>query len=193
MSTDLAVEIVTGSHRRVRALLDELARKPRISERIQAGQLRARQELVAAVEAGHLPEVALRERYLWPVVTGSWPDGRGVRRELVRQGRAIEHLLVKLRWFGDRDSEIDDVLDRLHVAIREQLRFEEEQLARHRRDPGRPDLARVARRMDRNRWRMPTRPHPDLPLAPWVARPLRLALFLVDGAVDATRFRATGS
>lgn len=188
-----AAGTVLAQHRAVRAVLDALAAQPRVTEQIQAGQLRNRQELLSALAATYAPGEALRERYLWPAVTAGWRDGRGIRAELRRQSRAIEHLMVKLRWFGDRDAEIDDVLAELDDALRAHLRFETEQLGRHLRDPDAPDLEPVGRRMRRRRWRMPTRPHPDLPIWAPATYLLRLPLFVVDRVADATRFRATGT
>lgn len=189
MVTD-ARETLQAQHRRVAELLEELRRQPHVREDLQAGQLKAIQALIGEVTRTYVTQQAIRHRHLWPVVTHDWPDRRQVRTRLRQQSREIEHLLVKLRWFGDRDSEIDDVLMQLSDAIHSQQDYEAEQLARWRHDGAVPEVDAAVTRVD---WTTPTRPHPDLPGWPMLARVVGAPVALVDRIADLTRFRPTGS
>jgi Hemerythrin HHE cation binding domain len=190
-----ATRLVEEQHRMLRGLLDELERQPAVTERILGGQLRARQELLHAIERTFVQQETGKHRHLWPVVRHALPDGETVVHEAIVQCRGIEHRLVKLRWFGDRDSEVDDVVAALLDDIREHLAFEHEQLVRLRRHLPEEDLGEIAARMSSRGWARPTRPHPDLP----TSRPLAglvglgLPMALVDHLLDVLAFRPTGS
>jgi len=177
----------------LRGLLEDLERQPAVTERILGGQLRARQELVRTIERTFVQQEVAKHRHLWPVVRRALPDGDAVSREAIVQCREIEHQLVKLRWFGDRDSEMNDVIAALAEEIRAHLAFEHEQLTRLRRHPPEQDLREVAARMSSRGWARPTRPHPDLPGSRRLAGLLGIPMAVVDHLLDACAFRPTGS
>jgi hypothetical protein len=188
-----AIQLVEEQHRLLRGLLEDLERQPAVTERILGGQLRARQELLNAVERTFVQQEAAKHRHLWPVVRRGLPDGKEVAREAIAQCREIEHQLVKLRWFGDRDSEVDDVVAALLDDVRAHLAFEHEQLTRLRRQPPEESLGEVAARMSSHGWARPTRPHPDLPGSRGLAGLVGVPMALVDHLLDAFAFRPTGS
>ena len=188
-----AIQLVEEQHRRLRALLEDLERQPAVTERILGGQLRARQELVRTIERTFVQQEAAKHRHLWPVVGRALPDGDAVSREAIVQCREIEHQLVKVRWFGDRDSEVNDVIAALAERIRAHLAFEHEQLTRLRRHRPEQDLGKVAARMSSRGWARPTRPHPDLPGSRRLAGLLGIPMAVVDHLLDTFAFRPTGS
>jgi hemerythrin HHE cation binding domain-containing protein len=188
-----ATQLVEEQHRVLLGLLDELERQPSVTERILGGQLRARQELLHAVERAFVQQEAAKHRHLWPVVRRTLPDGGTVVHEALVQCREIEHQLVKLRWFGDRDGEVDDVVAALVDDIREHLAFEHELLVRLRRHPPEEDLGEVAVRMSSHAWARPTRPHPDLPASRPLAGLVGFPMALADHLLDVFAFRPTGS
>jgi hypothetical protein len=188
-----ATQLVEEQHRLLRGLLDDLERQPAVTERILGGQLRARQELVRSIERTFVQQEAAKHRHLWPVVRRALPDGTTVVREAIAQCRSIEHHLVKLRWFGDRDGEMDDVVAAMTEEIRGHLAFEHQHLARLRRHAREADLRQVAARMTSRGWARPTRPHPDLPVSRRLAGMLGIPMAVVDHLLDAFEFRPTGS
>lgn len=188
-----ATQLVEEQHRLLRGLLDDLDRQPAVTERILGGQLRARQELLHSIERTFVQQEAAKHRHLWPVLRRALPDGETVVHEAIVQCRQIEHQLVKLRWFGDRDSEVDDVVAALVDDVRSHLAFEHRQLSRLRRHPPEQDLDEVAARMSSRGWARPTRPHPDLPGSRRLAGLLGIPMALVDHLLDAFAFRPTGS
>jgi len=101
--------------------------------------------------------------------------------------------LVKLRWFGDRDGAVDDVVAALLDDIREHLAFEHELLVRLRRHLPEEDLGQVAVRMSSRAWARPTRPHPDLPASRPLAGLVGFPMALADHLLDVLAFRPTGS
>jgi hypothetical protein len=185
--------LVGGQHRVLLGLLEDLERQPAVTERILGGQLRTRQELLRSIERTFVQQEAAKHRHLWPVLRRTLPNGDSVVHEALVQCRRIEHRLVKLRWFGDRDSEVDDVVAALSRDIRHHLAFEDEQLARLRRHPPEDDLGEVAARMSSRGWARPTRPHPDLPASRPLAGLVGIPMALVDHLLDAFAFKPTGS
>lgn len=188
-----ATQLVADQHALLRRLLDDLERQPAVTERILGGQLRAKFELLDAIRRAFVQQEAAKHRHLWPVVRRALPDGADVARRALRDCREIEHLMVKLRWFGDRDSEVEEVVAALVERLREHLAFESEQLHRLRLNPPEEDLGEVAARMTTRTWARPTRPHPDLPRSARLAGLLGVPLALVDHLMDACAFRPTGS
>jgi uncharacterized membrane protein YccC len=188
-----ATQLVEEQHRVLGGLLDDLERQPAVTERILGGQLRVRQELLRAIERAFVQQEAAKHRHLWPLVRRALPDGGAVAHEAVVQCREIEHQLVKLRWFGDRDSQVDDVVASLLDDIRKHLAFEHQQLARLRRHPPEEDLGEVAARMSSRGWARPTRPHPDLPASRPLAGLVGFPMALVDHLLDVFAFKPTGS
>jgi hypothetical protein len=188
-----ATQLVEEQHRLLRGLLDDLERQPAVTERILGGQLRARQELVRTIERTFVQQEAAKHRHLWPVLRRALPDGDTVVHEAIVQCREIEHRLVKLRWFGDRDGAVNDVVAALVDDVRVHLDFEREQLTRLRQHPTEQDLDEVAARMSSRGWVRPTRPHPDLPGSRRLAGLLGIPMALVDHLLDAVAFRPTGS
>ncbi|WP_310962635.1 hypothetical protein [Nocardioides terrisoli] len=196
MGTDLTADpdaflLVREQHEQLRDLLDQLARQPRVTERIEAGQLRRRGELLDLIGHSFVAQDTARHRWLWGPVTAGWTDGPPIRKDLRRRSRRIAYLLVKLDWFGDRDSEVDDVVDELDDEIRALLGYETELLGRHQREPT-ADLGAIGRRMARGGL-LPTRPHPDMPGWPGLARLLQLPLAVRDRIADLVTRPPTGS
>jgi hypothetical protein len=188
-----ATQLVEEQHRLLRGLLEDLERQPAVTERILGGQLRARQELVRTIGRTFVHQEAAKHGHLWPVVRRALPDGATVVREAIAQCRRIEHHLVKLRWFGDRDAEMDDVIAAMAEKIRDHLAFEHQHLARLRRHAPEAELRQVAARMSSRSWARPTRPHPDLPGSGRLAGLLGTPMGVVDHLLDAVAFRPTGS
>lgn len=183
-------------HRHQSELLERLHRQPHVREHLQAGQLRELQSLLHELGRTYVGHQAINHRQLWPAVTRSWPDGRTVRKRLRQRSHDIEHLLVKLRWLGDRDSEIDDVLGQLSEKIRAHQDFESAQLVRLRREADAEELHGVCDQVGHLAspdWRTPTRPHPDLPGWPGAARLVGIPVAVIDRVADALRFRPIGS
>jgi hypothetical protein len=182
---------VLAQHRVVAGHLEELERQPRVTEQILATQLKARQVAVSGIARAYVSQQALRHRWLWPEVLRGWIDGSAVRQELRRRSRRVQYLLVKMRWFGDRDSAVNRVAEELAEAVRSGHRFELELLARHQRDPDSVPLDDAVRRMAQPHW-LPTRPHPDLPTGDVATRWLRVPLALRDRVADLFAFGASG-
>jgi hypothetical protein len=188
-----ATQLVEEQHRLLLGLLEDLERQPAVTERILGGQLRARQELVRTIERTFVQQEVAKHRHLWPAVRRALPDGATVVGEAIAQCRRIEHHMVKLRWFGDRDGEMDDVIAAMAEEIRAHLAFEHEHLDRLRRHPPEADLRQVAARMSSRGWARPTRPHPDLPGSRRLGGLLGIPMAVVDHLLDAFAFRPTGS
>lgn len=190
-----AIKLISSQQDELSELLDELCRQPQVSEQVLGGQLRKRQELLAELRRVFVRNESAKRRHFWPMVRRVLPDGAEVAAAAGEQRHQVEQMFVKIRWFGDRDAEVNDVVEELVEAVRQHVGFEAKQLRRLRRR--RRDiedmLSTSAERLTRRGWARPTRPHPDLPDSSLLAALAMPFLAVVDHAVDACAFRATGS
>jgi Hemerythrin HHE cation binding domain len=181
---DLVI-VLARQHAQCQGLLASLARQPPVSDHIHGPDLRRRHQLVERIRREFAAQELAKQRYLWPLIRGAWPDGDAVAAASVRQKRRCEELLIKLRWLGDRDEIVNKVVSGLIAALGEYIGLEDGYLSRLHHTVGEDILEAAGTRLARPRRLPVTRPHPDLPASPRAARLLGLPLAVVDHVIDA--------
>lgn len=176
-------------HDEMRVLLADLARQPPITETITGPELRARRRAMLCVQRAFFIQLALRLRYVWPALSTASPGGRAYVARAWNRSRLIQVRMAKRQWCGERDVALNDLEAHISSEIAEFLRQEARHLARldgtgdGSADAGRLDaVALEVRRQSGAPW--PTRPHPDLPRSPRLARLMLRPLALTDRALD---------
>lgn len=182
--TDALVDALDEGHRRLRELLVAIGELPRDSVHIDGAQMRQRQILLRRLRREFVALATLKERSLWPAVRRHLVSGDDLVARAIRQKRYVELLMDKLRWFAHRDPRVDDLLARLLTCAREHLDFENALFERLSTELPDEERQRIAEQLRHPPALLPTRPHPDLPTAPWAARLLGPVAAAVDRVHD---------
>jgi hypothetical protein len=97
--------------------------------------------------------------------------------------------MAKRQWLGERDEAANDIEDHIAADIERQIEAEEWQLVRLEGPSDRTGLdgtALAARLRSGGPW--PSRPHPDVPRAPWLAARLQRLLGLSDRVLESCAY-----
>jgi hypothetical protein len=187
-----AVTLLARQHEEMLRLLADLARQPTVSEHIQGGQLRRREQTLQRIGRCFVTQEGAKQRYLWPLLRRAWPDGAAIVAAARARKQQAEELLIKLRWLGDRDVQVNDATDALAAVLREHIAIESRHLGRLRRGVPAPDLAALGDKLAGPHL-LPTRPHPDLPSSPLAVALLGPVVAVTDRVVDAFAFGPSGA
>jgi len=188
-----AQRVVEDQHTELLRLVRQLESQPPISERISGEALRTREQLMTDLRRTFVAQVVVKKRHLWPAIHRSWPDGDRVADQGRELSRAVEELLIKVGWFGDRDAHVNTLISQLIMALGDLVRFERMQLIRLDRTLSGEDLRALGADLRRHRTLPPTRPHPDLPSSAAATAMLAPVMGLVDRAVEMFSFGPSGS
>ncbi|SCL22258.1 Hemerythrin HHE cation binding domain-containing protein [Micromonospora pallida] len=168
------VDIIGEEHRRLTALVEELADPATGPDR-----RRAVAEVFAAEVSRHLSG---EEQYLYPALRGALPDGAELAERDVETDTALRRAVqaadpghaaeVRERW-RQHVAAVDPALGRLRAAATEE------------------ELIRLGNRFVIAEEAAPTRPHPGTPTAPPWNRIVEPAVGVVDKIRDAVTGRRT--
>jgi hypothetical protein len=172
------------AHRRVvRDIVDEVRRLPVVDDRATGDDLRRRRAVLRGLRTAFVAHATAADRHVWRNARRKFPLESDAIDEALRRKMSAERNMVKMQWLGDRDEARNPHVAELVDCIARYLTSEQRVAARlhdamasNERDALARDVARELR------W-APTRPHPDLPSAPWVS----VVLARVVGLVDRTR------
>ena len=175
---------ILAAHRdRLRSAMADLRLCPPAGQDLRGPELRARQAATVALRRAFVELQTVQQIGVWPLLRRHHDDARSVE-EAVERKRAVEEALIKLDWRTGRDGSVNrDVAFVLDETAR-LLEVEEAQAARLPALAAPEELARLSRRLARTARRAPTRPHPELPARPFLARLLSPALALADRLRD---------
>ncbi|HWE66072.1 MAG TPA: hypothetical protein VG298_05460 [Acidimicrobiales bacterium] len=178
-------EVLAAQRAGLRRTLDELAGTVRITARVQAGQLRRREVIVARLRRAFLQQQAARERYLWPAVRRRVADGDRLARDANRRRGEIEELLILLRWHDERSPAQNEIGDRLIGRMAEHLDLEAGLLETLAVTLSLGQSERLGEAVSRASRFGPIRPHPAVPRPPWLIAALARPLGWLDRLTEA--------
>ncbi|MHB1594853.1 MAG: hemerythrin domain-containing protein [Streptosporangiaceae bacterium] len=188
-----AVTVLARESGELRALAAAVRSQPGIGDGATGRQLRRRQELIDELRRCFVTHERAKQRYLWPALRRTWPDGAAIADAARRRGRHIEEHFIKYRWLSARDVRVDEVVAEILGGIEEHVSSEHHLLGRIHRGLDLRDREEIGAKLTARRLLVPTRPHPDMPSAPWAAAALGPVLGLADRLVEAFSFGPTGA
>ena len=187
------VAALSDRHDRVRAAMADLRLCPAAGQDLRGPEVRRRQAATTALRRAFVASQSLQQIALWPVLERRDPGCARTVGECVDRKRAIEEAMIKLDWRTTRDGAVNTYVAFVLDQTARLLEIEERQVRRFAQIASADDLAEVARRLAKaGRW-LPTRPHPELPAAPALARLLSPAVTVADRLRDALASRVTAT
>lgn len=174
-------EVLTSDHRQTVEMLDRLlhAAHHRPEHQIRLNGLT--QQLVIAVSKHE----AVEEMYVWPAVRHLGQDGVHLTDAGLAQEIVGKRVLDQLDGRTPSAPDFDEVLDRFSEAVRDHIRFEEEQVwPALRSTMGLADSEALADKVERARFLAPTHPYPSGPQKPMALKAFGPAIGLFDRARD---------
>lgn len=174
-------EVLASDHRRTVESLDGLlhAAHHRPEDQIRLNGLT--QQLVIAASKHE----AVEEMYFWPAVRRLREEGVHLTAEGLAQEVVGKRVLDELDARTPSAPDFDEVLGRFSEAVRDHIRFEEEQVwpvLRAHLDPGESEA--LAGKVKRARWLAPTHPYPSGPQKAIALKTVSPAIGLMDRARD---------
>jgi hemerythrin superfamily protein len=125
------------------------------------------------------------ETVLWPVIRRVLPDGDALTRHVEEEHQEVNELVSRLETLGHDDPRRSEVLDRLVVVLREDVRDEEDLLfPRLQEALDATALRRLGLQWEVARRVSPTRPHPTVSRRPPGNAVSGLPLSLLDRSRD---------
>lgn len=168
----------------VRTAMAELRLCPPASQELRGPEVRRRRAATTALRRAFVASQSLQQTALWPVLERGDPDAADSVGECVDRKRAVEEAMIKLDWRTSRDGSVNDYVAFILDETARLLEVEEEQVRRLAELASPDDLAEVGRRLaTAGRW-LPSRPHPELPANPALARLLAPLVAVVDRLRD---------
>jgi hemerythrin superfamily protein len=179
-------EVLAADHRQTVEWLDGLlhAAHRRAEDQIRLNGLT--QQLVIAASKHE----AVEEMYVWPAVRHLGQEGVHLNDMGLAQELAEKRVLDKLDARTPSAPDFDEVLDRFSSAVRDHIRFEEEQVWPVLRSAFHlGDSEALADKVERARFLAPTHPYPSGPQRPIALKAVGPAIGLWDRARDAVTGR----
>lgn len=119
------VDVLTRDHNQVKALLEQLSAMPGKRKGGSAAQMSARKSIVDMVTVRLSQHEATEEQYLWPTVRRVLPDGEKRADTAMQQEQQGKDVLTRLGELGGDDDEFDELVEKLTLAARTHVAFEE--------------------------------------------------------------------
>ncbi|MGN6132430.1 MAG: hemerythrin domain-containing protein [Nocardioidaceae bacterium] len=119
------VDVLTRDHNQVKALLEQLSAMPGKRKGGSAAQMSARKSIVDMVTVKLSQHEATEEQYLWPTVRRVLPDGDERADTALQQEQEGKDVLTRLGRLGGDDDEFDELVEKLTLAARTHVAFEE--------------------------------------------------------------------
>lgn len=182
-----------AEHRRVvRGILRDVRALPPADDRSTGDELRTRRAVLRRLRIAFVSHATAAERHVWRAARARFPEESDAIDDALARKLAAERSMVKLQWFGDRDTLRNPCVADLVECIDHYLANEERVASRLRDSMTPTERDALARRIARDlRW-APTRPHPDLPSAPKLSVVLAPVVAMVDRARDVLDSVETG-
>ena len=179
-------EVLTVDHRQTVEWLDGLlhATHHRPEDQIRLNGLTQQLVILASKHE------AVEEMYVWPAVRHLGQEGIHLNKAGLAQEIVGKQVLDQLDGRTPSAPDFDEVLDRFSTAVRDHIRFEEEDVwpvLRSALDPG--DSEALADKVERARFLAPTHPYPSGPQKPAALKAFGPAIGLFDRARDAVTGR----
>lgn len=173
-----------AAHRdRLWAAMADLRRCPPAAQDLRGPELRARQAATVALRRAFVELQTVQQIGVWPLLRRHHDEARSVA-EAVERKRTIEEALIKLDWRTGRDGSVNRYVAFVLDETARLLEVEEAQAGRLPALATPEELVRLSRRLIRTARRAPTRPHPELPARPLLARLLSPVVALTDRLRD---------
>jgi hemerythrin-like domain-containing protein len=150
-------------HNQVKALLEQLSAMPGKRKGGSEAQMSARKSIVDMITVALSEHESLEEEYLWPAVRKSLSDGDRRAEAALAQEKEGKDVLTALGRLEGDDDEFDELVEKLTLAARTHVAFEEKVFLDLAREMPERERRKVGRRIHRSRVIAPTRPHPHAP------------------------------
>lgn len=179
-------EVLASDHRQTIERLDGLLHTAHHRPEDQIRLNGPTQQLVIAVSKHE----AVEEMYFWPTVRHLGQEGVDLTKAGLAQETVGKRVLDQLDGRPPSAPDFDQVLDRFSEAVRDHIRFEEEQVwpvLRYTLEPGESEA--LAAKVERARLLAPTHPYPSGPQKPMGLKTFGPAIGFFDRARDAVTGR----
>jgi hemerythrin-like domain-containing protein len=167
-SQDVAT-VLGRDHNQVKVLQEQLEAVPGVRVGGDAVQQQRRVSLVDMISQRLAAHETVEEEHFWPAVRATLPDGDDLAahgREQEAEGKELLAELTGLR--GDEDR-FDELVEKLAVALRKHVAFEDRVLLRLQDAMSEKDRQKLGRKILKAKRHAPTRQHPHAPdTSPWV-------------------------
>ncbi len=183
------VDVLTRDHNQVKALLEQLSAIPGKRMGGSDAQMSARKSIVDMVAVKLSKHEATEEEYFWPAVRRALPDGDERADTALQQEQEGKDVLTRLGKLGGSDEEFDDLVEKLTLAARKHVAFEEKVFLDVRARVPQEEREELADKFRNREPSAPTRPHPDAPDAPPADKVAGAAGAAMDKARDAAGSR----
>lgn len=180
------VDVLTRDHNQVKALLEQLSAIPGKRKGGSEAQMSARKSIVDMVTVRLSKHEATEEQYLWPAVRRVLPDGDERADTALQQEQQGKDVLTRLGRLSGDDDEFDELVEKLTLAARTHVAFEERVFLDLREQMPRDEREQLADKFLGREEKAPTRPHPHAPDTPPADKVAGAAGAAMDKARDAT-------
>ena len=183
------VDVLTRDHNQVKALLEQLSAMPGKRKGGSEAQMSARKSIVDMVTVKLSKHEATEEQYLWPTVRRVLPDGDQRADTALQQEQEGKEVLTRLGKLSGSDDEFDELVEKLTLAARKHVAFEEKVFLDLRARMPQEEREQLAEKFRKREDKAPTRPHPHAPETPPADKVAGAAGAALDKARDATAKR----
>jgi hemerythrin-like domain-containing protein len=157
------IDELSRDHNQVKALLEQMSAIPGKVMGGSAAQMSARKSIVDMITVALSEHESLEEEYLWPAVRKALRDGDRRAEAALTQEKEGKDVFTALGKLDGDDDEFDELVERLTLAARTHVAFEERVFLDLAREMSERERRKVGRRIHRARAIAPTRPHPHAP------------------------------
>ena len=176
-------------HNQVKAMLEQMSAIPGKVLGGSAAQMSARKSIVDMITVSLSEHESLEEEYLWPAVRRTLPDGERRAEAALAQEKEGKDVLTALGKLDGDDDEFDELVEKLTLAARTHVAFEERVFLDLVREMSEHERRKVGRRIHRARAIAPTRPHPHAPQHSPAVKVAGLPAVAMDKLRDTVRSR----
>jgi hypothetical protein len=157
------VDEIGRDHNQVKALIEQLSAIPGVRQGGTRAQRSARASIVDMITVRLSEHESLEEEYLWPAVRKHLDDGDHLAETALGQEKEGKDILAALGKLSADEDEFDELVEKLVLACRTHVAFEDTVLLRLSTEMSDKQRRRVGRKFHRSRPLTPSRPHPHAP------------------------------
>jgi len=144
-------------------MLEQMSTIPGKVKGGSAAQMSARESIVDMITVALSKHEAVEEEYFWPAVRGWFPNGEKWAEPALQQEQEGKGILTALGKLSGDDEEFDELVERLTLAARTHVAYEEKLFLHVRDHVSEEDRRQLGAKIAKARRRAPTRPHPHAP------------------------------
>jgi hypothetical protein len=167
--SDDVLSVLGRDHGQVKVLLQQLEAIPSLTTGGTLAHQQRRASIVDLITERLSEHETAEEAIFWPAVREALDDGEELARTALAQEQKGTDLLQELSALRGDDRRFDELVERLALALRRHVAFEDTVFLRLRQVMPPQQRDELGRRVRAQEHRGPTRPNPDTPPANRVA------------------------